>query len=293
MLSTNQHQIASTELSLCINTKGAELNSVIDKRSGFEFIWQAKTAIWNRNAPVLFPFVGKLNQNKFRVNSEIYPMTQHGFARDFNFELIELYKDTITLMLTDTEETLRIFPFNFKFLITYQVIKSAIKINYSIINTGTNILYFSVGAHPAFNLPVKDFSKFKIEFEKPENLQRHLLVDGLFSGLTENMGDKQRYLQLSNELFMKDAIVFKYLKSISLLLVQPGSNFKIKLNFKGFPYMGIWAKYPHQDFLCLEPWVGLADSKNFEKDLSQKEGIVKLSAGAEKHFAYKIKFTAP
>ena len=68
---------------------GAELSSVIDKRTGKEMIWQADPAYWKRHAPILFPFVGNVNKGVYRYKGKEYSMTPHGFARDMDFELLE------------------------------------------------------------------------------------------------------------------------------------------------------------------------------------------------------------
>ncbi len=287
------YKISSSNLILNVQSKGAELSSVKDKRSGFEFIWQADPKIWARHAPVLFPVVGKLYEDKILIGDRHFKMNQHGFARDRNFELIELYSDTLRFMLESNEETRKVYPYDFKFFVMYEVLDNQVKISYTILNTGLVTLFYSIGAHPGFNLPLKDLSKYSIVFEKPENLERYMLDQGNFNGLSENLGTAQAELKLSNDLFIKDAIVFQNLKSNRLSLVQHEGNFKIDLQFEGFPYLGIWAKYPNQDFICLETWIGLADSVGFHGDISIKQGIESLAPNEEKTFSFTIGFTAP
>lgn len=293
MENTESFQIASAQLVLKVNAHGAELCSVKDKVSGFEFIWQADPAVWTRHAPVLFPVVGKLFENKILIDGNVFHMNQHGFARDSHFEIVELYEDTIRFMLESNEETRKGYPYDFKFFVMHEVIENRVKISYTVLNTGSETLFYSVGAHPGFNLPLKDLSKYTILFEKPENLERYMLNKGNFNGLSECLGTNQSVLNLSKDLFIKDAIVFQNLKSSQLSLVQQNSNFKIELQFEGFPYLGIWSKYPNQDFICLEPWAGLADSVGFNGDISIKEGIIFLAPLEEKTLSYTITFTAP
>ncbi len=286
-------QISSSKLLLKINARGAELAAITDKKTGFEFIWQVDPAVWNRHAPVLFPVVGKLFNNTIAISGALYQMNQHGFARDQTFELIELYEDTVSLMLESGANTKALYPFDFKFIISYELKELTVKTTYTIINTGNSRLYFSVGAHPGFNLPVKDLSKFKIRFDKPEDLNRFLLQEGNFNGLTENLGTQVTELSLDAELFKKDALVFKNLRSDFLILEQVDGDFSVGLKFEGFPYMGIWSKYPNQDFICLEPWAGLADSVGFKGDIAEKEGMMLLEQGETKIFAFELSLHAP
>ncbi len=290
---TETFQISSSDLLVKINARGAELAAITDKASGFEFLWQADPAVWNRHAPVLFPVVGKLYNNTISINGQSYQMNQHGFARDKTFELIELYEDTISLMLEADDDTKKLYPCDFKLIISYQVKERSLSTFYTVINTGISNLHFSIGAHPGFNLPLKDLSQYKIRFNKPEDLNRLLLVDGNFSGQIENLGAQLSELSIDAELFKKDALVFKNLNSDSLILMQNEGDFSITLNFAGFPYMGIWSKYPNQDFICLEPWAGLADVVGFKGDIAEKEGMLLLEPGETQSFAFELSFNAP
>lgn len=288
----NQHQISSNELLVKINEKGAEICSIMDKKSGFEFIWNANPQIWNRHAPVLFPIVGKLNNNTIEINKENYSMNQHGFARDLLFEPIEVYSDLLKFMLDYNDQTLELFPYKFRFFITYELVQSRLIVSYTCLNLGEEPMYYSVGAHPGFSLPSKNLEEYSIVFEKPENLERHLLTNGLLNGKIEQLGTDVSSLRLNNELFSKDAIILKNLNSTWLKLVQTEKKYAIKLNFEEFAYMGIWAKQGCSDFICLEPWNGIADCEGFTGDITQKEGVLKLVPGAEQTFSYSLEFSA-
>lgn len=269
---------------------GAELHSIKDLKSGFEFLWNANPQVWNRHAPVLFPFVGKLNQNQYSVDGVNYPMGQHGFARDMKFEPIEVYDDLIRFMLQSNDVSLGVYPYEFRFFITYKLASNKLTISYTCLNTGDVNMYFSVGAHPGFMIPGEKLEGCYIEFEKAENLDRYLLKDGLQNGETESIGSNQKIMELNTRLFEKDAIVLKNLKSNWLKLAQKGSQFEVMLNFEGFPFMGIWTKAGQESFICLEPWLGIADSLGFDKDISEKEGIICLGPGSEFNASYSLSF---
>ncbi|MFY8021836.1 MAG: aldose 1-epimerase family protein [Bacteroidia bacterium] len=286
-------QIFGLNTSFSINKKGAELCSVKDKLTDYEFIWQADPQVWPRYAPVLFPFVGKSALNQFSHCGKLYEMGQHGFARDHEFEINELYTDLVSFSLKGDAQRFPQFPFPFIFNIIYQVIGDDLKISYTTFNPGSDTLYFSVGAHPGFKLPVSNLSQYKLEFEAEENLETHLLKDGLFTGETLVLASASKELQLNKEIFEKDALVFKGLHSKKLSLKHLHSNYSIEMEFDGFPFMGIWAKVPNEDFICLEPWHGLADQHHFKGDLSEKEGIIHLAPGETHELSYTIRFQSP
>jgi galactose mutarotase-like enzyme len=258
---------------------GAELKSIFSKEKQQEFLWQGSADWWPRCAPVLFPIVGKLNQNALRYNGQTYSLPQHGFARDNEFTIETQSKTALTFLLSSTAELRSKYPFDFQLRITYVLIDSMLEIQYDIRNAGNETMYFSIGAHPGFALaPGESLSDYYIEFEKTETLDRHLLDEGLFNGKTERVVTASRTMNLDDEMMKKDAVVFKDMKSTGLWLKSRRSNYSLEFHSPGFPYFGIWAK-PGGPFVCLEPWCGIADNKGFMGDVRDKEGIVSLKTG--------------
>ncbi|MCW3072073.1 MAG: LacX-related protein [Bacteroidetes bacterium] len=257
---------------------GAELSSVFHKQQQQEYLWQGSSEWWPRKAPVLFPIVGKLNDNAYRLDGQTYSLPQHGFARDMVFSVQQQEKEKLVFSLCSGEGTLANYPFEFELLITYELKGSELSVSYEIKNPAKEILYFSIGAHPGFNCPLhaaEQFSDYYLEFEKAETLDRLLLDGGVFNGMTERVMTDTNILPLEEALFKKDAIVFKNMRSEYMILKSRRSDHSLKFSFRDFPYFGIWTK-PGAPFICLEPWCGIADNKSFDGDLTKKEGIVAL-----------------
>jgi galactose mutarotase-like enzyme len=274
-------RIENDFLKIEVSSSGAELKSILNKRDQKEYLYQGNTPYWPRRAPVLFPIVGKLNQNKYRYNGRVYEMGQHGFARDKNFELLDKRSDAVLFSLKSSLETYKVYPFEFELQIRYSLVVNRLLVDYEVINTDKNDLLFTIGAHPGFVCPLNSnekFSDYYIEFQREETADRFLLDDGLFNGKTEKILNNEKVLNLSDDLFKKDAIVLKDLKSYSLKLKSHTSSYQLKIDFSGFRYLGIWKK-PEAPFLCIEPWVGIADKKNFNGEMKEKEGIKKLKEG--------------
>ncbi len=287
------HQLKSDSLMVNFSSKGAEIVSIKHIQTGVEFIWDGNQEVWNRHAPVLFPIVGKLNENQFQYEGSFYSLGQHGFARDLEFETVEIYSDVIRFLLESNEDTLKVYPFEFKLFIEYKLIENQLETTYTVHNSGKEIQYFSIGAHPAFLLPDENLENFSIYFNQDEpNLQRFLIKDGLQTEETTNVG-----LSISNELelnansFDKDAIIFKDLNSNEISIRHKKSNWQVKMSFEGFPFFGIWSKHPHQKFICLEPWAGITDKMGFNGEITEKEGICSLGANKSKSFCFKTKFS--
>lgn len=283
--------ISNETLKATFNTKGAELNSLVNQKNGNEYIWQANEAHWARHAPVLFPFVGKLKNDGYVVHGHEYSLGQHGFARDREFSILKHDQEVCSFSLKSDEKSLSVYPFQFELIITYKLDENRLLIQYEVWNHDKKEMYFSIGAHPAFNCPHtsgKSRSDYSLRFEKSETAEKHLLDDGLFNGKTQLMLDDNRTLPIADNLFDDDALVFKNLKSSSVTM-NDGEKDMLQFDFKGFPYLGIWSKNRNSPFICIEPWFGLADHIDHNQELSSKEGIISLNSTEKFECEHAIK----
>lgn len=276
-----------------VKSHGAELCSILKKESQREYVWQAAPEYWNRHAPVLFPIVGKLPNNQYLHQGKTYSLPQHGFARDQEFELLEQTQNQLVYELTQNEETLKNYPFHFSLQIIYTLQDQTLAVKWRVQHTGEGEMLFSIGAHPAFHVPMVpggSFEDYYLEFSQPETLSRHLLdqEQGLFNGLTQPVLDNMALLPLRYEHYTKDAIVFKGFRSDRVTLKCDQHPHFVQMTFKGFPYLGIWTKRVGAPFLCIEPWYGLAGSVGGPVELSEKEGMQSLGQGETFEAAYSI-----
>jgi galactose mutarotase-like enzyme len=275
MIETIENEFLKIEVDLA----GAELKSIYHKERSQEYVWQGSPDWWPRRAPVLFPIVGKLNQNGYRFGEKSFSLPQHGFARDTRFNVQSNNGEAMTFCLSANAGLLEKYPFQFDLKINYRLKENILLETYEVVNPGSEPIYFSIGAHPGFALqPGEILSDYYIEFEKAETLDRHLLEEGLFNGSTERVLTNEKILNIEADAFKRDAIVFKGMKSRYVFLKSRKSPYSIKFDFPDFPYFGIWSK-PGASFICLEPWCGLADRKGFEGELKDKEGIQMLGGG--------------
>ncbi len=275
------YQIASPNLTAKIDSNGAELVSLVDNSSQQEFIWQADPSHWGRHAPVLFPIVGRLKDDEFVFEGKSYTMKQHGFARDMEFEKIAGDDRSCEFLLTSNDETLNVYPFQWDLYISYSLTDNALTVEYKVINKSKGELWFSLGTHPAFNCPLsdrEDRSDYSLLFNKNETKESQLIVDGIRTNETKKVFSRPGELQIVETLFDQDALIFSDLVSSSVSLSKGDQEF-IKVEFEGFPYLGIWSKNRTSPFVCIEPWYGIADHQSHDKNLKTKEGINKLNEG--------------
>ena len=281
-------------LSVTIAAHGAELSSIYDKANDRELVWQADPAFWNRHAPVLFPNVGKYYGGHFTYNGTDYPMGQHGFARDTEFEQAASGENFVTYRLCADEESKKVYPFDFVLEITHRLNGNRLTVEWNVKNTDNKEMYFTIGGHPAFNvnvLPDTDFEDYSLVFKEGTEKLSYVLLDAE-SGTA--IGDKVYELELTDskyalkkDMFDKDALVFDGGQIEWAALALPDGKPYIALESKGFPNFGIWSK-PGAPYVCLEPWCGRCDNKGFEGEISEKPGIIALKAGETFKKSYDI-----
>jgi galactose mutarotase-like enzyme len=276
---------------VAIRNQGGELTSFYSKETGVEHLWQANPEIWPWHAPTLFPIIGALENGHLTVDGKDYPMGRHGFNRNSELLLLDADGQSAKFSLPYCEKTLAVYPFKFDFQIHYDLIDTALRITYKVINLDKKAIYFSVGGHPAFNVPFnkgENYEDYYLEFEVDEKLDTHLLSPaGTFSGETSPVKIDGNKLHLTRDLFNNDALVFKNTRSRMVTIKSTKHDQSLSVEFPHFNYLGIWAK-PGANFVCIEPWIGLADTAGREVDIRQKEGIQELRVGHVFEAAYYI-----
>lgn len=293
------HVLENEMLKVTIADKGAELISVYDKENAVERMWDANPNVWNRHAPILFPFIGKVADSVYRYKGQEYRMkTQHGFARDMEFVCVDSNEQSVTHCLKANETTKEIYPFDFELYVTHCFDEEngrAIKIQWEIRNTGEEKMYYSIGGHPGFRTPLKAGEKREDYFlEIPGREKPEYILLNTATGLA--VTDKKYILKLENgfcpiekTMFDKDALVFENAQIETVRIAGPDKKPCVTLECKGFPYVGIWSK-PEGEFVCLEPWFGRTDNDGFDGTLEEKPGVQVLDGLDVKRIGYRIEF---
>jgi galactose mutarotase-like enzyme len=276
------HQIENGFLKIRAREYGAELTSLFDKKNNVEHLWQADPDVWPWHAPVLFPVIGRCLNDEISIDGKKYPMQKHGFGRKSDFKLLDLTQSRMIFSLKASKASREIYPFDFELLIGYNLKKNALHVSYEIINRDKQSIYFSIGGHPGFAIPFKQdegLHDYYIEFEKRENSSRHYVDEsGFFNGREDVSLADSNIIELKNGLFRDDALVFKDLKSHTATIRSKRNPHYVTLDFSAFKYLGLWAKVGAQ-YVCIEPWLGCADTAGKPVELKDKEGVISLQPG--------------
>ena len=276
---------------LCVeaSTFGAELQSIKDKSTGFEYLWHGDKAYWARRSPILFPIVGKVWEGRMLYQGKEYPLSQHGFARDCEFEAINVldlnrkfnYRfssfNAMAFLLKSNEDTRKIYPFDFELYVVYQLEELSLKVYWVVENKTNGDIYFQIGAHPAFNYrnfdpeaPIQGYMKFN----RMGRLSLTRLECGGYAAVERaDLVVDENGIPITKETFAGDALVFENQLNRVALCDKQGEPY-VELLFDA-PVVGLWspAKTGYAPFMCIEPWYGRCDDSNFSGAYNQKPYI--------------------
>lgn len=287
-----EQSISNEYLKISVSNTGAELSSIKSLKTGKEYMWNANPNVWGSSAPVLFPIIGALKNNECTINNSSYTIPKHGFIRH-NKNLIVSRKsdDELEFQLEYSDQTLQIYPYKFRFNISFKLLNNKIVISHCVKNLDDKPIHFALGAHPAFKCPINTNEKYEdyyLEFENEENTSTTRLSDnGLITDLKEPIIKHSQLLPLTTDLFNKDALIFTDLKSKKVSLKSSKSNQILSVCYNDFSYLGIWAK-PNAPFVCIEPWIGVTDHENSDGHFLKKDGLISLPVGQEFNASFSI-----
>lgn len=288
------YTIKSNDLTVVVSSHGAEMHSI--QYRGREYLWQGDPAYWKEHSPVLFPYVGRFTDGQYTFQGTRYDMTIHGFAKLSEFSLKEISGTTVTLMLTDTPETFEIYPFHFVLNVTYTVSDDQIWVSYGVQNLTDGTMYFGIGGHPGFNVPLEDglsFTDYYLEFSRAHMPARVGHTPACFlSGVdTDFPLEEGTKLPLTHNMFDDDAIVLKNVADEVILKSDKGAR-SVTVSYPDLPYLGLWhAPKTDAPYICIEPWTSLPSRQDVVEDFQFKCDMIRLAEGEAYANTWCIKLT--
>ena len=279
------YTIQNDYLKVTINEKGAAMWSVQDN-SGHEYLWQGDPQYWVNRAPNLFPYIGRLTEGKYTLDGNTYEMKIHGFAKDVVFEAEQISEEHIVFRIQDTPETYQQYPYKFEFSVVYRLEGAKIIMSYDVKNKDDKKMYFGVGGHPGFFVPMDEDTKFEdwyLEFASVEDVKEVELSEDVFvlDRLLDFPLESGVKLPLEHSMFDHDAIVLTDVSSC-VTLKSDKSHRAIRVEYPLMPYLGLW-HMPKTDapYICIEPWTSLPSRKGIVEELSTQPGMISLDSGCE------------
>lgn len=286
-------KLENQNLIVTISEKGAELTSLRNKETGIEYLWQGDPAFWNRQAPVLFPIIGRLKDDQYEYKNKRYSMSQHGFARDYPFNITQQSETAVALQLSADPSTKEKYPFDFRLTITYRLENQTLDVGYLVENLNQQEeMYFSIGGHPGFNVPLTSetvFEDYYLNFS-PKRSRTLIPLEGPYLDLeNRTLAQTNTDIALKRALFDQDALIYETKRKNTFSIQSDKTKHKVAVTLEGFPYVGIWSP-PKQEapFVCIEPWFGVADSLDATGQLTEKLGIQHLAPAEQFNCHYEI-----
>lgn len=283
-------QIKNEKLTITISEHGAELQSIEDA-AGKNYLWDGDENYWNRHSPILFPIVCGLWEDTYRIDGKRYSLGRHGFARDTDFQLVSRGEDRVTYALTESEDTLKDYPYHFNLAVSYRLEGNKIHVIWHVENTDNKTIYFQVGGHPAFVVPGAEKGKYlkgKLRFDNPEPQRLYGNVGGCIVKGHHTVKTKEGVWAFNEDSFADDAVIFDNSQIKHVELLDENEKPAVTLDFKT-PAVGIWSPAgKHAPFVCIEPWYGIHDWAEFDGEFKDKYLMNQLLPGSSFMSEYTI-----
>ncbi len=274
-----------------LSDRGAELKSLIDSETGIEYIWQGKRAIYPWSSMIMFPIVGKLKDNQFRLGRKYFRLDKNGFAKDLKFEVKNHRKDSISFMITSDKDTRVSYPYDFSMVLHYKVYGPRLTLTAEIKNMGKKEMFYSFGFSPVINMPIHQeaLDDYYIEFSHEEDRGAYFLDNELvnFSHVDDKRYLVGKRINLSEEIFQKGEMIFKDINTNTVTIKNRISEKAFEINFEQAPYISVWSQ-PGYPFIQLCPTYGVADAVDSDNDFYKKEGLLGLDQEKSAKFEYSI-----
>ena len=285
--------LSNDKITIQVSNHGAELVSIQAK--GEEYLWQADPKFWGRHSPVLFPIVGRVWDNEYRHNGLTYELSQHGFARDSEFQLTYEEDNAIIYTLESNEDTLKKYPFPFILQVGYRLLGNRIEVMWCVENTGEEEMHFQIGAHPAFYYRDFKVSDEAYAYLKMGNKNQPLeyispVKKGCVSGERNQLELEDGWMRIGKHTFGCDTYMFDNSQLNKITLADKNKQPYVSLEFKT-PLVAVWSpslSFPDVPFICIEPWYGRCDKVNYDGEFKDREWMQHVQPGKSFHGGYSI-----
>lgn len=279
MLYTIKNDVSTVTL----DTLGAEMQSITGA-DGTEYLWYGDPTYWRNRATNLFPYVGRMTEESYILNGKRYSMKIHGFARHMEFEVSEHTDSRIVFTLRDDETTRESYPFAFVFSVIYELVGAEIRITYRVENKCEETMFFGLGGHPGFRLPLEEgkcFEDYTLTFGQPCHPSRGILAPSYMMSGVEKLFplENDTAIPLRHDLFDDDAIILRHFDKTLTLSAGEGTR-GVRVYMPDMKCLGLWhAPKTQAPYVCIEPWVSLPSRDGVIEDLSQQSDLIRLEAG--------------
>lgn len=285
------YTIKNDVLSVDINSLGAQMWSI--KKDDTEYLWQGDATYWPNRATTQFPYIARLTEGKYTFDGKEYSMEIHGFAKNMEFEVVKTSDLEITFSISQNEQTLAQYPFLFNFSVTYAIIENSLEMRFKVENTDNKTMYFGVGTHPGFNIPLEDglcYTDYKIVFNENTKPVKVGMSPTCFVTDDDTAFEYEVELPLHHDLFDNDAILLKNIAKGLTLKSDKGQK-SITVEYPSMEFLAIWSKPKMKaPYVCIEPWSSSPSRYEIIEDFAKQDNLVSLNVGETYNNVCKFTF---
>lgn len=295
ILELMKFRIENQYLRVEANSLGGSLSSILDKERNNEILYQPEPDSWQGQDVAIFPFVARLKGKEYTHQGKRYSLKNHGLCRYYPFELIQLAPEAMTLLFVSSEETLKEYPFTFRFEIHYSLNGKCLNVEYIVKNEGEETMPFGIGAHPAFDLNGEeiagkiDTSKNAIFFKNTAKLTRICFDDRGEMVLGEEDFGTVSSIDIDKKLFRTYQTLCVKGDGISDVLLKRADGTKVSFHYDNIEYFVLWSFPETGHFVAIEPWMSLPDYADAELEITKKKTLLHLPKGETYTFRYSIR----
>lgn len=284
------YTVKDGDIEIAVSSFGAELQSL--KYKGKEFLWQGSAPFWRDRAPNIFPYVARLWEKSYYYGGRKYGLPIHGFIKYNELKLDTLTDSSVSFSFKKADLTDTDYPFEFDYGVKFGISGGAVRVLYTVKNRGENTMFFGIGGHPGFNVPLENglsFEDYVIRFDGGVKPERAVFSDDcFFKGSFEPYELDGSLIRLRHTLFDNDAIILKNCGASAVLCPENG-GYGVKVSFGDFGYLGVWhTTKSTAPFVCIEPWSSLPSREGGITDIEKQPDLISLDPGAARTFGFEI-----
>ncbi len=294
MTDTRQNVIENEFLRVAVKNEGAQMCEITYKPTNAPILWNGDPEVWAKHAPIMFPYCGRLKDDKFTKDGVEYEGTQHGFARDLNHMSKSKTATQLEMILEANVLTMEKFPYAFGLTSKFELEGKTLHHKLEVVNDSDEVMPFGIGYHPGFTCPFDENHKtedYEIVFDSPQTPVVYGLnaQTSLMTKEPKTLFENATSMPLTESTFDDGCLIFTNLTSKTISLVEKGTGRKITVNIEGYPYVVLWSKPGPMKFLCIEPWHTAPDSEDASGVWAEKKPQIKLNP--EEHFTTCMSMT--
>jgi len=284
--------IENEYLKVNISSRGAEIQQIISKETGKQYVWNGDEKIWKNRAPLMFPISVRYKNNEYTYKGEYYTMPMMGLLMRSKVEIDKVDNSSLSYIFKSTNETKKYYPFDFCLTIKYKLKKNELIHEFVIENTGENLMYYDLGGHPGFALSLennKTRDNYQFTFSESVTKPRYPIVNGLKQISEVPFLKNDQFIDISDERMPEQGgiLLLDFPKNTLVGIAEKGKQPFVEFNIGNFNNLNLWAP-SEKPLLAFEPMLGHHDGQESPIAIENKPQVVVLKPQSKESYYFSL-----